>query len=708
MTGSDRFVRWFAASVVATMAFGAANAAEPSLLPRPATITQQQGPGLDIGTAQRLVIPLRDAAARAAAQSLRERLIATTSLRPVVVESIRAGIGDIAIASDAREQGGTEAYSLAVTDRGVSIRAATATGLFYGSVTLWQMLTEHAGTAPVHLAAVTIQDRPRFVWRGLMLDSARHMQSVAYVKQFIDWMAVHKLNTFHWHLADDQGWRIEIKRYPRLTSVGAWRKAVGPDAVDDNGRPVARYGGFYTQAQIREVVAFAEARHVTIVPEIDLPGHSTALIAAYPQLGVRGFPAEPVATDYGLLPEVLNTDDATFATVENILSEVMALFPGKFIHLGGDEADKTQWKASPVVQAKMRALGIADEDALERWFIGRLGGFLESHGHRLIGWDEIQEGAAGAELDRDAAVMSWHGGAGAAKAITSGHDVVIAQAPLYYLDNREANTADLPSWTDIITAEAIYRRDPVPAGLAAADAAHVLGLQGQIWTERARKEAWVTALVYPRAAAIAEVGWSPADRLDWAGFSRRMDTQRGRYRLLGLDAEGPGAVPAGRSVGDMQTRSSSDLDFCDPDTTGLLVEAPVDGDRPSRLVKVAMRRPCWVYRGVDLTAAKHLDVNAVRIVYNERLGSKSPILHLPAPRTPAGEIEVRLDRANGPLVASLPLGEWSTAAARHRFSTRIDGTGGTHDLFFVLTGHDVDTRQLTRPPLTAIDQITIR
>jgi len=704
-----RGTSWFVAAALTAIGASSGMAAEPALLPRPASVTEQAGKGLDIATAARLVVPPHDAAALVAAQALRDRLLATTSLRPVVVQGSRTQPGDIAIATDAAQGGGDEGYALQVTDYGVSIRARSSAGLFYGTVSLWQLLTEHLGAGVIHLAPVTIADQPRFAWRGLMLDSARHMQSVAYIKQFVDWMALHKLNTLHWHLADDQGWRIEIKRYPRLTSVGAWRQAVGPDAFDPQGKPVARYGGFYTQTQIREIVAFAAARQVTIVPEIDLPGHSTALIAAYPRLGVGGFPAEPVATDWGLLPEVLNTDDATFATVQNILTEVMTLFPGRFIHLGGDEANKTQWKASHAIQAKMRALGIADEDALERWFIGRLGGFLETHGRRLIGWDEIQEGATGAGLDARAAVMSWHGGEGAAKAITSGHDVVIAQAPLYYLDNRESNApGQPPSWSDIMTAKAIYQHDPVPAGLSPAGRAHVLGLQGQLWTERLRREAWITALAYPRAAAIAEVGWSPAGRLDWASFDARMGAQRGRYRLIGLDGDDRQPAAAVPVADNVQRRSSVDLDFCDPNTTGLFVEAPPGGPAASPLVKVAMRRPCWVFRGVGLAAVKRLELSAVHLTYNERLGSRAPILDLPQPRTPAGEIDVHLDRADGPLIASLPLEGWPAAVARHRFSTRVNAGQGVHDLFFVLTGPDIDTRQPHRPPLTVVDEVELR
>ncbi|MDH7637774.1 family 20 glycosylhydrolase [Sphingomonas oryzagri] len=687
-----------AALFAAPLAAQAQTAPEPALLPRPATIAMRTGAALTIGPATRIVIPAGDSAAREAASWLRDELADTLKLR-LTLATGPARRGDIRFASAAAMAGGDEAYMLDVDAQGVSIQANGGAGLFYGGVTLWQLLTERPGAAGRRLAPLHIADQPRFLWRGLMLDSARHMQSVAFIEHFIDWMALHKLNNFHWHLADDQGWRIEIKRYPKLTSVGAWRQAVFPD-------PPGRYGGYYTQDQIRAVVAYAARRHVNVMPEIDLPGHSTALIAAYPELGVAGFKAEPVTADWGLLPEVLNTDDYTFETVQNILSEVMDLFPSPYIDLGGDEVDQTQWKASPAVQAKMRALGLTDESALERWFIGRLGKFVEAHGRRIVGWDEIQEGASGDGLDTQAVVMSWHGGEGAAKAARSEHDVIIAQAPLYYLDNRQSTAPDEPpSWTDVIRTEAIYRHDPVPAGLTPAQQAHVLGLQGQLWTERARTEAWAAKLTYPRASAIAEVGWTPAGRLDWDDFSKRLIVQRTRYRLMGLDAGGPPAPPQPATGGRV---SSVALDFCVPDTTGLILSPPPGGAIAPPRVKVAMRQPCWVERGVDLGTAKALDLSLVHLPYNERLGAQSPILELPKPRTPEGEIEVHADAIDGPLVASLPLAGFPAEAARHTLTTQLHGGSGRHDLYFVLTGASIDTRILQRPPLTVLEWVQTR
>ncbi|RZF65168.1 carbohydrate-binding protein [Sphingomonas populi] len=681
----------------------AASAAPPALVPLPASVIEQPGRGFDVPPAPRLRVAPHDDAARAAATALRDRLAATTRLRPVLVETAEGRAGDIAFASDPAAPGGGEGYTLAVADTGVTIRASAGAGLYYGGVTLWQLLTQQPG-GTVHLATMTIADQPRFAWRGLMLDSARHMQSVAYVERFLDWMAVHKLNSFHWHLSDDQGWRIEIKGYPRLTSVGAWRAAVAPDTIAPDGKAVTRYGGFYTQEQIRAVVAYAAARHITIVPEIDLPGHSTALIAAYPKLGVRGFGPEPVASDWGLLPEVLNTDEATITTVENILSEVMALFPGRFIHLGGDEVDPTQWQASAETRARMASLGLKDAPALERWFIARLGRFLEAHGRRLIGWDEIQDGATGAGLDAQAAIMSWHDGDGAAKAVASGHDAVIAQAPLYYLDNRQKNTADEPpGWSDSITARMLYEHDPVPAGLSPNARRHVLGLQGQMWTERARREDWVTQLVWPRAAAIAEVGWSPPAR-DWAGFQSRMAVQRARYRLIGLDAGTEVATPPAPGP----RRASIDLDFCTPGETAFILEAPPRAEGGTALVRVSPQHPCWLYRAADLDTARRLDVAAVKLAFNMRLGNAAPIARLAKPRTAAGEIDVHLDGRDGPLLVSLPLGGWPAGADRHALSAALPAGQGTHDLYFVLTGTDIDSRAKVRAAMIAVESVALQ
>ncbi len=367
-----------------------------------------------------------------------------------------------------------------------------------------------------------ISDRPRFVWRGLMLDSVRHIQSVAEIETVLDQMAQHKLNTFHWHLADDQGWRIQIKRYPELTRIGAWRTPV--DAGHD-GQP-RRYGGFYTQAQIRQIVAYAAARYITVVPEIDMPGHAQAAIASYPFLGVTG-KRPPVSEDWGVHPYLYNVDDATFSFIDHVLDEVMALFPSRYIHVGGDEAVKDQWQASPAVQAKMHALGLKDEDALQGWFISQLGRYLSAHGRRLIGWDEILEGAVPA----DATVMSWRGVQGAIDAARRGHDVVLSPAPNLYFDELQSARADeITGRMPVSDLASVYAFEPVPRLLDAAHAAHVLGAQANVWTEHMPSFALVERAIFPRLDALSEADWSPASTRDWHSFLARLPAQLARYR----------------------------------------------------------------------------------------------------------------------------------------------------------------------------------
>jgi hexosaminidase len=416
-----------------------------------------------------------------------------------------------------------EGYALDVTPQGIRVSARDDAGLFYGAVTLWQLLTPDAKQGAVDVPALSIRDRPRFAWRGLMLDSVRHFQSVEEIERLLEQMAQHKLNTFHWHLTDDQGWRIEIKRYPELTRTGAWRTPPGAGRDGES----SRYGGFYTQAQIRRIVAYAAARQITVVPEIDMPGHAQAALAAYPQFGVTG-QRPPVSVDWGVNPYLYNVDDATFEFIENVLDEVMALFPSTYIHVGGDEAIKDQWQAAPSVQAKMRELGIKGEDALQGWFIGRIGRYLDAHGRRLVGWDEILEGD---NVPADATVMSWRGTDGAIKAAVMGHDVVMSPAPGLYFDHVQSELADdYAGRLGVESLKSVYAFQAVPGVLGAAQAKHVLGMQANAWTEHMPTFAHVEHAIFPRLAALGEVAWSPVVANGWPGFLARLPAQLARYR----------------------------------------------------------------------------------------------------------------------------------------------------------------------------------
>jgi hexosaminidase len=428
-----------------------------------------------------------------------------------------------------------EAYDLDVSRNGIDIRAQDTAGLFYGAVTLWQLLTQtpdHRG--PVTLHAMHIRDQPQFAWRGFMLDSARHFQSAQFVQQTIDWMGLHKLNTLHWHLTDDQGWRIEIKKYPRLTQVGAWRVDAGHANLEDidpaTGKP-RLYGGYYTQQQIREIVAYAAQRNITIVPEIEMPGHASASIAAYPRLGSTISPPTAPASDYGILPNLYNVDDSTFSFLEDVLTEVMALFPSQYIHIGGDEAVKDQWESNPAIQAKMHQLGIANEDALQSYFTQHIERFLNSHHRRLIGWDEILEGG----LAPNATVMSWRGVSGGITAAKAGHDVVLSPTRPLYLNYRQSDAPDEPAGrAPLNTLKDVYAFESVPPELTSEESRHIIGVQANLWTEYVRGEPQIEHMIFPRLAALAEVGWSSPRQRSWPDFLARLVPQFSRYRALGI------------------------------------------------------------------------------------------------------------------------------------------------------------------------------
>lgn len=448
---------------------------------------------------------------------------------------------------------GAEGYALDISASQVRIRSAHAAGLFYGVQSLKQLLPPEilrsartdniAWKAP----AVRIIDMPRFSWRGSHLDVSRHFMPVDYVKRHLDLMALHKLNTFHWHLTDDQGWRIQILKYPRLTEVGGCREQTLLGAYyTDPARQVfdgARHCGFYTQDDVKEVVAYAAARHITVVPEIEMPGHAQAAIAAYPELGV--YPDSSYATHqvWGVSKVILNVEESTIAFLQDVLIEVMALFPGPFVHIGGDEADKTQWKASPRVQARMRELGVANEAALQSWFIRRMDSFLAERGRRLIGWDEILEGG----LAPNAAVMSWRGTAGGIAAAKEGHDVVMTPTSHTYLDYYQSrDTKNEPrAFGGFLPLDTVYAYEPVPAALTREEAKHVLGAQAQLWSEYLKTPRHVEYMAFPRLSAFAEVVWTPASRKDYTDYHARLVEHMKRLTALGVNAR-PLDVPSGR------------------------------------------------------------------------------------------------------------------------------------------------------------------
>ncbi|QJR11833.1 hypothetical protein DSM104443_02916 [Usitatibacter rugosus] len=697
--------------IVCLAVIGTARAAEIAVVPNPASVVRGEG-SFPVSAATRIVAQDADglaAARRFAAVIEREHgLKLAVSQGPVV---------DGAIAFQrARVSTPAEGYRIGITPRRAVVDASDRAGMLYGGTTLAQLL-QNPGQSGVSsppgnstltrvLPAVAIEDSPRFRWRGLMLDSARHFQSTAFVKKLLDAMAMNKLNVFHWHLTDDQAWRIEIKKYPKLTSVGAWRVPAGQAPQKDidpaTGKP-RLYGGFYSQAEMKEIVAYAAERGITVVPEIEMPGHAAAALAAYPEYSARADPPTAVPADWGVYHDAYKLDAKTTRFLQDVLDEVIALFPSKYIHVGGDEVDNAEWKAGK----------------LQGPFTVGMAKYLASKKRRLVGWDEILEPT----LPKEAVVMSWRGIEGGLKAAAAGHDTILAAHPTLYLDNRQSGAADEPPGRgNVITLKDVYAFDPMPGEIDAAKRKHVLGLQGQVWTEHIRTEERVAHMLFPRSAAIAELGWSKPERRDWNDFLRRLSAQLPHYEALGMPVADSAFAPRldsrlrgngemevtlanAASYGDIRytldgtepqatsnryaspvsaaagatlkaaafdgerrisktrafvldpahetRRKSQELKLC-TENIALSMEddAPIGGDRAALYADI--QSPCWIYPGVDLTGVKAVAVTVGQLPYNYQIGELIKKVTFPKPETAVGELEVRLG-CEGELVARLPL-----------------------------------------------------
>jgi hexosaminidase len=420
-----------------------------------------------------------------------------------------------------------EGYTLSVNPSGALIKASAAAGLFYGVQSFIQLVDDNKQT-PI----IDINDYPRFAYRGLHLDVGRHMFPPAFIKKYIDLMAKHKFNRFQWHLTEDQGWRIEIKKYPRLTEVGSIRKQTPIGKQTTRTRAQAQYdgksyGGFYTQEEIKEIVQYARQRYVTIVPEIELPGHSSAALASYPELGCTGGPYE-VASSWGVFKDIYCAGkEDTFVFLQNVFDEVIALFPGEYIHIGGDEAPKDRWKECPNCQKRIASLNLKDEHELQRYFVQRIEQYLNSKGKQIIGWDEILEGG----LSPNATVMSWRGESGGIAAAQQGHNVIMTPEKWTYLDYAQDTSKSEPlSIGNYTPISKVYSYEPIPESLSPQEAKHILGAQCNVWTEYIKTPSHAEYMVYPRAAALAEVVWSPKEKRDYADFLTRMKTHVTRLK----------------------------------------------------------------------------------------------------------------------------------------------------------------------------------
>ena len=418
-----------------------------------------------------------------------------------------------------------EGYVLTTTPEGISINGQTENGVFYGIQTLRKSIPAEAKGATILIPAGEIKDEPRFSYRGMHLDVGRHFFPKEFMKKYIDLLALHNMNTFHWHLTDDQGWRIEIKKYPKLTEIGSQRSrtVIGRNTQEYDNTP---YGGFFTQEEAKEIVKYAQERYITVIPEVDLPGHMLAALAAYPEMGCTGGPYE-VCPRWGIFEDVLCIgNDQTMQFLEDVMSEIIEIFPSKYVHIGGDEAPRTRWEKCPKCQARIKAEGLkADknhtaEDRLQSYCMTRIEEFLNSKGRQIIGWDEILEG----DVAPNATVMSWRGMEGGIKAAQLGHDVIMTPTSFCYFDYYQtADTKDEPLGIGgYVPIEKVYSLKPVPAVLTEEQSKHILGAQANLWTEYIHSSEHVEYMVLPRMAALAEVQWTQPEKKDFKDFTKRL------------------------------------------------------------------------------------------------------------------------------------------------------------------------------------------
>lgn len=434
---------------------------------------------------------------------------------------------------------GSEGYILEINGKFIRIQGNTPAGVFYGLQTLFQLMP--AGIEDISrmnqkawlIPSCKVLDYPGFSYRGMHLDVCRHMFPVEFIKKYIDLMAMHKMNRFHWHLTEDQGWRLEILKHPLLTEIGAWRKS-SPIGRNE-GQDSIPYGGFYTQDEAREIVAYAAERYVTVIPEIELPGHAQAALAAYPELSCTGGPFE-VWTWWGVSEEIFCAgNEEVFQLLEDVLTEVMDIFPSAYIHIGGDEAPKVRWEACKKCQKRIKDEGLKDEHELQSYFVTRIERFLNANGRNIIGWDEILEGG----LAPNATVMSWRGTEGGIAAAKQGHDVIMTPGSPCYFDHYQADPANEPLAICCFNPlEKVYAFNPVPDELNQEEAKHILGAQGNVWTEYIKTPEHVEYMAYPRAIALAEVLWSPENKRDYDNFLVRLESHFKRLDHKGVNYHG--------------------------------------------------------------------------------------------------------------------------------------------------------------------------
>jgi hexosaminidase len=496
------------------------------VIPRPVQLTPSDGVFTLVPSTRIVVWP----EARGVGEYLQELLPFPLVSSHTHSDTIPAG-GILLTHTGASKLLGSEGYHLSVSPAAVVVRANQPAGLFYGVQTLRQLISMANGSIP----AVEIVDRPRFPWRGIMLDVGRHLFPMKFIKRLIDVMALHKLNVFHWHLTEDQGWRIEIKKYPKLAKIGS-RRTASPVPSDREKLDEKPYHGYYTQEQIKEIVAYAASRFITVIPEIEMPGHSIAALAAYPNLGCTGGPYQ-VRNYWGIEQDVYCAGNKqVFVFLQDVLDEVLSLFPSKFIHIGGDECPKVRWEQCPKCQDTIRWNHLKDEYELQSYFIRRIEAYLHARGRRMIGWDEILEGG----LAPNASVMSWRGMEGGIQAAHEGHDVVMTPTSHCYFDYYQSSdvSAEPPAIGGFLPLEKVYAFEPVPLGCTAGEAQHILGAQGNLWTEYVSTPKHAGYMLFPRTTALAEVVWSVTDNRNFADFEQRLQAFLPHLKKMGMNYRG--------------------------------------------------------------------------------------------------------------------------------------------------------------------------
>lgn len=509
-----------------------------NVIPAPNQVSYTDAPGFQYNNKTKIIIYTtgKNDAMERNAQFLADYLFELTRIRPVIDKEKKDNSNAIILALGKLESNNAEAYKLIVNQNNITITGNTPAGVFYGIQTLRKATPILPINVSIPYPAVEINDEPRFVYRGVHLDVGRHFFPAEFIKKYIDILALHNINTFHWHLTEDQGWRIEIKKYPKLTKIGSLRTetVLGKNSDEYDGIP---YSGYYTQNQIRDIVKYAQDRYITIIPEIDMPGHMLAALAAYPELGCTGGPYE-VATKWGVFKDVLCPGkEATFTFLENVLTEVCNLFPSKYIHIGGDECPKTHWETCPYCQAKIKELGLKDDDKhkkefyLQSYLTERIEKFLNKKGRSIIGWDEIMEG----KLAPNATVMSWRGESGGIEAAKMNHDAIMTPGAYLYFDHYQSKDIDNEPMAigGYLPVETVYNYEPISPQLDDNQKKYIIGLQANVWTEYIPTTSQVEYMLMPRIDALCEVQWTYPEHKNYEAFKQNLTHQAKLYDFLG-------------------------------------------------------------------------------------------------------------------------------------------------------------------------------